>query len=205
MDIKEISDKLKNQLLEVKPSRDWTMEYRPCKVKLNSGEILDRVYLSESEAYMKTWGVMPDQDSGKRYVLIEDIEEISESPFRMPVDLANKLYEAGESGMGYCLYKMKFDNGKTVDVVTGNAVDFPPFPNGLRTENIKDVFPHQGSRKNPTNSPDYTWCLFKGEMPEMEKEKKAANNGYTTMGANVQKDKTEPKSNFWSKLKNLWS
>jgi hypothetical protein len=100
MDIKEISDKLKNQLLEIKPSKDWTMEYRPCQVKLRNGEILDRVYLSESETYMKTWGVMPDQDGGKRYVLIEDVEEIKESPFRMPVNLANKLYEAGESGMG---------------------------------------------------------------------------------------------------------
>ncbi|NKI30430.1 hypothetical protein [Croceivirga thetidis] len=205
MDIKQISNKLKDQLLAVKPSRDWTMEYRPCQVKLKNGEILDRVYLSASEPYMRTWGVMPDQDSGKKYVLIEDVEEIKESPYRMPVHLANKLYKAGESGMGYCLYKMQFDNGKTIEVSSGNAVDFPPIPNGLKSENIKDVFPHEGSRKNPINSHDYTWCLFKWEIPEIGKEETTANIDYTSMAADVQPDKMVPKSNFWSKLKSLWS
>ena len=36
-------------------------------------------------------------------------------------------------------------------------------------------------------------------------KKHIANNGYTTMAADMQNDKTVPKSNFWSKLKSLWS
>ena len=191
MDIKEISKHLKAQLLDITPSRDWSMEYRPCQLRLKNGEIIDRVYVSEVDAYMKTWGVMPDQDEEKKYVLIEEVESINEYPNRMPVELADKLYEAGESGMGYCLYKIKFDNGQTIDVVTGNAVDFPPIPDGLTKENIKDVFPHQGSRKNPTESPDYTWCLFKGQMPKMKEKKQL------TMAI--------PNKGFIAKLKNLFS
>ena len=202
MPVEEISKELKQQLLAVKPSRHWTMEYRPCQVKLQNREIVDRVYVAEVATYMEIWGVMPDEDKTKKYILIEEVAEILESPSRMPVELANKLYEAGESGMGYCLYQMKLDNGQTIDVLSGNAVDFPPIPNGLTTENIKEVFPHQGTRKNYANSPDFTWCLFKGEMPKLknDKEKTAANYSHTTKTAELRN-----KQGFWSKLKNMWS
>jgi hypothetical protein len=42
-----------------------------------------------------------------------------------------------------------------------------------------------------------------GELLKIEQ--KVHNNGYTTMAADVQNDKTVHKSNFWSKLKSLWS
>lgn len=38
-----------------------------------------------------------------------------------------------------------------------------------------------------------------------KKEKAVANNGYTTMAVKAQNDKRETKTNFWSKLKSLWS
>lgn len=102
-----------------------------------------------------------------RYVLIEDVTEIKESPNRLRPELANKIYNAGESGMGYCLYKLVLDNGQTIDVGVGNAVDFVPLPEGLTTKNIKDVLPHQASRKNFVNGPEYYWCLFKGDIPKI--------------------------------------
>ena len=202
MQVEEISESLKQQLLGVKPSRFWAMEYRPCQVKLQNGEIIDRVYVAEVDTYMEIWGVLPDEDTGKKYIVIEEVAEILESPTRMPVALANKLYEAGESGMGYCLYQMKLDNGQMIDVLSGNAVDFPPIPNGLTTQNIKEVFPHQGSRKNYTDSPDYTWCLFKGEMPELKNNtgKTATNHGHKAKEAELKN-----KQGFWSKLKSRWS
>jgi hypothetical protein len=83
-----------------------TMEYRPCQVTLKNGETFDNVYVQEEQSYLKAWGVMPDADRGKKYLLIEDVIEIKESPYRLRPRLANKLYEAGESGMGYCLYKL---------------------------------------------------------------------------------------------------
>jgi hypothetical protein len=161
MTITKITDKQKEQLLQVTPSKDTSMEYRPCQVTLKNGDTLDNVYVQEEQSYLATWGVMPDKDRGKRYLLIEDIVEIKESPYRLPPDLANKIYRAGESGMGYCLYKLVLDNGETIDVCTGNAVDFVPLPTGLTTKNIKDVLPHQASRKDFVNAPEYYWCLFK--------------------------------------------
>ncbi len=107
---------------------------------------------------------MPDADSGKKYLLIEDVVTITESPNRLQANLANKIYKAGESGMGYCLYKLILDNGQIIDVCAGNAVDFAPLPSGLTSKNIKDVLPGQGSRTKFVNSPEYYWCLFKGDI-----------------------------------------
>jgi len=161
MTISKISNKQKEQLLRVRPSLDGSMEYRPCKVTLISGDTVDNVYIQEEKSYFKVWGVMPDMDPGKRFVLIEDIIDIEESPNRLEPQLANKLYKGGESGMGYTLFKLVFDTGQTVDVCTGNAIDFVPVPQGLTVANIRDVLPHQGSRQNFERGLDYFWCLYK--------------------------------------------
>ena len=164
MIVEAITEKQKEQLLKVPPSKDSVMEYRPCQVTLKNGEVKDYIYVVEENSYIRMWGVMPDDDSGKSYILIEDVENITSSPSRLKSELANKLYEAGESGMGYIIFKVIFDNGQTLDVSTGGAVDFIPIPNGLTAENIKDVLPHEGSRKNYTPGPDYYWCLYKGDI-----------------------------------------
>jgi hypothetical protein len=136
-------------------------------VTLINGDKLDNVYVQEEQDYLKAWRVMPDADPGKRYVLIENVTEIRESPNRLPPVLANKIYNAGESGMGYCLYKLVLDNGKTIDVCVGNAVDFIALPEGMTTKNIKDVLPHEASRENFVLGPKYYWCLFKGNIPKI--------------------------------------
>ncbi len=194
MTVNEITDIQKEQLLKVTPSKDWTMEYRPCQVTLKNGDTLNNVYFQEEQSYLKTWGVMPDADAGKRHVLIEDVTEIKESPNRLPPDLANKIYDSGESGMGYCLYKLVLDSGKTIDICVGNAVDFVPLPNGLTTKNVKDVLPHQASRKNFVNRPEYYWCLFKGDIPKTYKD----NRDEETTATNS----TLPKAGrtWWQKL-----
>jgi hypothetical protein len=51
-----ISEGLFRQLLEVEPSRDGEMEYRPCRVRLTDGQTLDRVYVSDATKYLGTWG-----------------------------------------------------------------------------------------------------------------------------------------------------
>jgi hypothetical protein len=164
MTVIEITERQREQLLQVILSKNWAMEYRPCQVTLKNGETFDNVYIQEEQSYLAIWGVMPDADPGKRFLSIEDVVEIRESPNRLHPNLADKLYEAGESGMGYCLYQLVFDNGEIMDVCTGNAVDFVPLPAGLTTKNIKDVVPHQASRKNFVNTPKYYWCLFKGDV-----------------------------------------
>ena len=49
----------------------------------------------------------------------------------------------------------------------------------------------------------FTTGFDDGELKRIKQ--KVHNNGYTTMAADVQKDKIETKTNFWSKLKSMWS
>ena len=160
----KLTDELRKQLLEIEPSRDWNLNYRPASVTLVNGDIIDNVYIVEKARYLSSWGVMPANDKGKNEVLIEDVQLIRESPNRIPAQLANKLYEAGESGMGYCVFKVKFDNGTTTDVLTGNAIDFIPMPEGLTNKNVVDVLPHEGSRKEHKNGLPYFWCLVEEQL-----------------------------------------
>jgi len=161
MIVQQISSSQKEQLFQISFSQDKSIKYYPCKVKLLNGEEIENVYIVEEKSYMKVWGVMPDADKGKKFVLIENIFEIQESPNRLKPNLANKIYQAGESGMGYCLFKIIFKNGEQLDVASGNAVDFVPLPVGQFENDIVDVLPHQGSRINYVESPDFYWCLYK--------------------------------------------
>lgn len=161
MIVQQISIKQKEELFQVAFSEDKPLQYRPCQVKLNNGETINNVYIVEERSYMKAWGVMPNDDSGKKYVLIENVVEINDSPNRLLPDFANKIYKAGESGMGYYLFKIVFENGQKLDVASGNAVDFVPLPDGQTSKTIIDVLPHEGSREKFIKSPEYYWCLYK--------------------------------------------
>src|SRR5579859_6387213 len=56
-------------------------------------------------------GVWPETDPGKRWVWIDDVKFVKESPNRLPVRFANELYRSGESGMGYTIFKVVFSDG----------------------------------------------------------------------------------------------
>jgi len=151
---------LNRQLADIQPSHDGGVYYYPCQVELKNGSILENVYFVETQGYLRHWGVLPGDDKNKQALSINDITVIKESPNRLPAHLANKLYKAGESGMGYCLFKIIYDNGTELDVLAGNAVDFVPSPDGLNTTNIIDVLPHHGSREIFARTPKYYWCLY---------------------------------------------
>jgi hypothetical protein len=104
----------------------------------------------------------PDKDPHKRSIEVADIIDLEESPVRMPVLLADKLYAAGESGMGYTIFTLEFRDGSTLPVVAGNAIDFPPMPPGLRIEDIAEVHPHKGRDRGPRRAPEYHWAVFDG-------------------------------------------
>jgi hypothetical protein len=148
------------QLERVPASRDRDLEYRPCRVVLTDGRQIDCVYIVDAEAYIRAWGVWPEDDAGKRSVRIEDVREIRDSPFRLPAGLANLLYAAGESGMGGCHFVVEFGDGTRQAYVTGNAVDFVPAPQGLRTSDATGVIPHAGRHARPLPGLDYWWCLY---------------------------------------------
>ena len=122
------------------------MRYCPCTVTLDDRRVLERAYVMEYESYIKMWGVDPEDDRGKESVAIG---RDSREPVALPVALANELYGAGESGMGYLLFTVEFSNGFVQPYVAGGAVDFIVPPPGLRVADARKVQPHEGRYSNP--------------------------------------------------------
>ena len=114
----------------------------PCGARLKDGTIIDRVlFLEEAHGlYNRSW------------VPLESIAEVWDSPLRMPVHLAQKLYAAGESGMGYLIYRAITNTGQEFVNLTGSIVDFPGLPEGVMGTDIVDVYPHEG--RDPKTSPE---------------------------------------------------
>ena len=92
---------------------------------------------------------------------LNDVIDIAESPHRLPVRFANRLYDAGETGMGYTLFTIEFADGTRAAYETGNAVDFIQYPPGQSGETIVKINPHDG-RDDPHRQTciDYKWCLY---------------------------------------------
>ena len=156
------------QLAAIPSSIDGICEYRPCQVTLVSDDVVDRVVILEADSYLTAWGVWPADDPAKQSVAIEEVTQIADSPVRLPAGLANQLYVAGESGMGYVVYTVVLRDGRHLPFVTGNLVDFPALPRGVGTGNIVDVLAHQGPEQFRCRAPywhqqsaPYHWCLFR--------------------------------------------
>lgn len=135
--------------------------YYPCIATLRDGAVLDCVYLAEARPWFRAWGVWPQEDAAKRFIDLNEVVALSDSPSRLPPRFANELYRSGESGMGYTIFTVRFRDGSSMAVSTGNAVDFVDFPPGQSPQTITAVFPHVG-RDDPglRPAPHYRWCLF---------------------------------------------
>lgn len=138
--------------------------YYPCSVVLSDGTVKDRVYLVEAGPWFRYWGVWPEDDRGKQSVDFKMVTSIKDSPSRLPARFANELYNAGESGMGYTIFTVRFRDGSSIAVGTGNAVDFIDYPEGQSPETVVGVLPHIG-RNDPhlRSGPKYWWCLYEAE------------------------------------------
>ena len=135
--------------------------YRPCQIQLNNGEILDAVYVIGVQEYLNVWGIWLDLDYEKRQVDLAKVVKISESPLRLPPEIANKIYAAGESGMGYHVFTLVFRDGSNQPVRCGNAVDFVKLHQDKTMTDIVDVLPHKGLDEATAEATiDYYWCLF---------------------------------------------
>ena len=148
-----IKAELAQQLLTVPLSNDL---YRPCCVTLVDGTVRDRVYVVGAQPWFQQWGVWPEDDQDKSFVPIERVGSIVASASRLPALFANKLYEAGESGMGYTIFTVRFADGSSLVTGSGNAIDFIDYPAGQSPETVVDVLPHAG-RDDPSLrvGPDY--------------------------------------------------
>lgn len=151
---------LKADLLKIQPAIRLGVAYYPASVRTDTGESLTCVYLVEENGYFRQWGVWPEMDAAKRAVDINRVASIAESPKRLPWRYAKKIYDSGESGMGYHIFTISFENGAKQVVTSGGAVDFVEFPNGLRGDNITDVILHVNRGSPSTSVPDYYWSLY---------------------------------------------
>src|SRR5258708_7664060 len=124
--------------------KPMTGVYFPCAATLKSGDELSCVYICEATNWYLHWGVWPEDDPGKRSLDILQIARIAPSRFALPARFANKLYAAGESGMGYMFFTVVFKDGTTVPYLTGNAVDFVTCPEGKSASDVADVLPGVG-------------------------------------------------------------
>ena len=156
----KLRDELLRQLEMIEPSKDSGIEYRPSLVTLLDGRRVDCVYVVDEQSYFKPWGVWPEDDRGKLSIRIQDVAKIEESPSRLPPKIANELYQAGESGMGYCRFTLVFSDESEQVYITGNAVDFVPLPAGKSRSDIVRVLPHTGTGKNYCQGLKYYWCLY---------------------------------------------
>jgi hypothetical protein len=152
--------RLKAQLHAIEPTPDGMMEYFPCMVLLANGEQHDCIYIAEASAYIRFWGVWPDDDPGKRAIRIEDVAQIQPSPSRLPAKFAREMYAVGESGMGYCVFTLHFTDGTRQQYTTGNLIDFPQMPAGKSVHDVGALRPNQDRGGEGLSTRPYHWCLF---------------------------------------------
>ena len=156
-----ISPRLLAQVEAVTPSRDGRLLYRPCQVVLNDGGTVDRVYVQEAWTWKAVWGAWPRAHRDES-IEIDDVASVSESPSRLAPRLADRILQAGETGMGYTKFTLVLRDGRKVNTRTGNAVDFPGLPVGVAASDVVDVVPHQhvGDSETTMSDPPYRWCLY---------------------------------------------
>src|ERR1700733_7261242 len=106
-----LPDHIRKALASIEPSLDGDISYFPCSVLLANGQSLDTVYIVPEKPYIKYWGIYPEDDKGKSWIRIEDVIKVVESPTRLPAGFANEIYKGGESGMGYTIFTVVFNNG----------------------------------------------------------------------------------------------
>jgi hypothetical protein len=157
----QLPDNIRDQLSRIEPSHDGELVYYPIRAILNSGEVLDTVYIVPEKPYLKYWGVYPEADRGKRWIRIEDVAEVADSTIRLPAKFAEEIYRNGESCMGYTIFTVVFADGLRQACVTGNAVDFISYPPGKSPKDVVKVLPHEGRRDGSlVKAPEWYWCLY---------------------------------------------
>ena len=153
------------KLNRITPSRNGEMLYYPCRVVTRDGRMFDRVYVQPRQPYLSHWGILPFNDPHKGWIAISEFVDLEESPFRLPPDLAGQIYEKGETGMGVTKFRVVFRNGTNLAVMTGNAVDFIPLPEGVTAADALHAFPLTGWDEQTELAPRYYWSVYDGVEP----------------------------------------
>lgn len=148
-------------LKRVSPSKDRDTFYYPCSARMKDGTEFPYVYFVEAQSWLSDWAPLPNTGLGEHHLDVRDVAELRECPDRLPPAFANRLYEAGESGMGYAIFTLCFSDGSRAAYCSGNAVDFVIYPEGKSAADVIDIIPHEGKEDpNLHQAPDHRWCIF---------------------------------------------
>ena len=107
---------------------------------------MERVYVQEGAAWIRLWGTWPWEYGGwgDQYLPFNQVREIRESRWRLPIELAERMYGAGESRMGGFDFVLVLRDGRELVYSTGNLFDFLTFPEGVGPSDVADLRPHEG-------------------------------------------------------------
>ena len=112
----------------VERSVDRKMKYRPCLVTLRNCRTVDLVYVQEVGDYSMLLGRVANGRRAQADCRFSRRRGGYRSPSRFPAGIANRIYRAGESGMGYYVFTLVFGDRSEVPCFTGDAVDFVKLP-----------------------------------------------------------------------------
>ncbi len=156
-----ISKDLFNRLKTIEPNR---YGYYPCSVILNNGQFQDYVYIVDRNIFIKTWGYNPEEEKAKRFIKINDIADIRESPSRLPSHITNKLNKSGETKMGSVIATYVFSDATKLSLI--NAHDFIEYPDRKTANDLIDVIPHKWDKDNLKTGPQFYYSIYDGIKKE---------------------------------------
>ena len=147
-------------LEKIVPSIYYGQKYYPCAVRLEDGQEFACVYIINAAEHANRRGELP-LDFYPDPIPIEKVVDIMESPYRLPQQLAQELYNQGESAMGAFIFTVEFSNRRQLSYSTGGLVDFLEIPNGLKANEIIKVIPQKALPKNHGTEMSYRWCIYR--------------------------------------------
>jgi len=159
--------------MRVAPSHDPAFgDNRPCLVRFRDSREVDRVYVEDINQLIgdaDRWKhgslerVLADLQA--RNLPLEDVVAIEESPTRLPPGLANKIFAAGETGMGYFEFGVVLSDGRILEGHSGGSLDFLELPTGIEAGMISDVIPNRlASRPPDVTGAEYFYCLYSSDV-----------------------------------------
>ena len=138
----------------------------PCSARLVSCELIPCVYFIEASQFKYVFAEsLPPQDS---IISASDIAAIDESAYRLPARYASNIYQHGESGFGYYLFRLTFSWWARRDYLVGGFVDFLRYPWSYTGRNVRQLEFYNIDRERVlkrqvmTESPavPFKWCVF---------------------------------------------
>jgi hypothetical protein len=153
---------LAEQLKAIEPQdmhfSDEDVDVYPCAVQLDDGQVHPCAYLMSVTAAARCWWLKSDKPS---QISLRKIANIESSPFRLPEKMARKIY--GESRMGSLSGIFQFNDGRSLQFLTVESLEFPMIPEGYSIANIIDVKLHEdfGDNKHLVRSKPYVVALFR--------------------------------------------